>query len=51
MSLTPRFVELDPLLMTGMREPLNEQSTQTIPVLWQKFAPFHCCRLKILLGK
>jgi AraC family transcriptional regulator len=40
MSLTPRYVELPPLLLAGMREPLNEQSAQTIPVLWQKFAPY-----------
>lgn len=40
MSLIPRFVDLPPLLMAGMREPLNEQSAQTIPLLWQKFAPY-----------
>lgn len=40
MSLTPRFVELPPILLAGMREPLNEQSAQTIPLLWQKFAPY-----------
>ena len=40
MNLTPRFVELPPLLLAGMREPLNEQSAQTIPLLWQKFAPY-----------
>jgi AraC family transcriptional regulator len=36
----PRFVDLPPLLVAGMREPLHEQSAQTIPLLWQKFAPF-----------
>lgn len=36
----PRFVERPPLLIAGMREPLNEQSAQTIPVLWQKFASY-----------
>ena len=40
MNFTPRFVELPPLLLAGMREPLNEQSAQTIPLLWQKFAPY-----------
>lgn len=40
MILTPRFVELSPLLLAGMREPLSEQSPHTIPVLWQKFAPY-----------
>lgn len=40
MNLTPRFIELPPLLLAGMREPLNEQSAQTIPLLWQKFAPY-----------
>lgn len=40
MKITPRFVDLPPLLMAGMREPLNEQSAQTIPLLWQKFAPY-----------
>ena len=37
---TPHFHELPPLLIAGLREPLNEQSAQTIPVLWQKFAPY-----------
>ncbi len=36
----PRFRELPPLLIAGLREPLNEQSAQTIPVLWKKFAPY-----------
>ncbi len=40
MKLTPRFFELPPLLLAGMREPLNEQSAQTIPLLWQKFSPY-----------
>jgi len=40
MNLTPRFVELPPLLLAGMREPLNEQSAKTIPLLWQEFAPY-----------
>lgn len=40
MNLTPRFFELPPLLLAGMREPLNEQSAHTIPLLWQKFAPY-----------
>lgn len=40
MSLSPRVIELPPLLLAGMREPLNEQSAQTIPLLWQKFAPY-----------
>lgn len=39
MNKVPRFVDLPPLLIAGMREPLNEQSAQTIPLLWQKFAP------------
>jgi len=40
MQSSPRFVALPPLLIAGMREPLNEQSAQTIPLLWQKFAPY-----------
>lgn len=36
----PSIVERPPLLIAGMREPLTEQSAQTIPVLWQKFVPF-----------
>jgi AraC family transcriptional regulator len=36
----PRYVELSPLLVAGMREPLHEQNAQTIPIWWQKFAPF-----------
>jgi AraC family transcriptional regulator len=38
--MTPRFVDLSPLLIAGMREPLSEQSMQTIPLLWQKFGPY-----------
>lgn len=37
---SPRYHELPPLLIAGLREPLNEQSAQTIPVLWQNFAPY-----------
>lgn len=40
MNPTPYFTELPPLLIVGMREPLDEQSAQTIPLLWQKFAPY-----------
>ncbi len=40
MNPTPYFTELPPLLIAGMREPLSEQSAQTIPLLWQKFAPY-----------
>jgi len=40
MTLSPRFTDLPPLLIAGMREPLNEQSEQTIPLLWKKFAPY-----------
>jgi len=40
MNLTPSFADLAPLLLAGMREPLNEQSAQNIPLLWQKFAPY-----------
>lgn len=40
MKLSPRFVDHPPLLIAGMREPLNEQSAQTIPLLWKKFAPY-----------
>lgn len=40
MNINPRFVDLPPLLIAGMREPLSEQSAQTIPLLWQKFAPY-----------
>lgn len=40
MKIVPRFVDLPPLLVAGMREPLSEQSAQTIPLLWQKFAPY-----------
>jgi len=36
--MTPRFVDLPPLLIAGMREPLRQQSLQTIPLLWQKFS-------------
>src|SRR3982750_3139070 len=36
----PHFIDLPPLLIAGMREPLHEQSAQTIPLLWQKFAPY-----------
>lgn len=39
MQLSPRFLQLPPLLLAGMREPLDEQSSRTIPLLWQKFAP------------
>jgi AraC family transcriptional regulator len=40
MTLSPSFVELPPLLIAGMREPLDEQSAQSIPLLWQNFAPY-----------
>lgn len=40
MKIIPRFVDLPPLLVAGMREPLSEQSAQTIPLLWQKFGPY-----------
>lgn len=36
----PHFMNLPPLLVAGMREPLHEQSSQTIPLLWKKFAPY-----------
>ena len=37
---TPRFVELHPLLIAGIREPLHEQSGQAIPKLWENFLPY-----------
>jgi AraC family transcriptional regulator len=37
---TPRFVELPPLLIAGMREPLHEQNGQAIPELWKNFTPY-----------
>jgi len=40
MKSSPRFEELPPLLIAGMREPLNEQSAQSIPELWKKFSPY-----------
>ncbi len=40
MNINPRFVELPPLLIAGMREPLTENSLETIPLLWQKFGPY-----------
>lgn len=40
MKIIPRFVDLPPLLIAGMREPMSEQSMRTIPVLWQKFRPY-----------
>ncbi len=40
MKPVPRFVDLPPMLVAGMREPLGEQSEQTIPALWQKFSPY-----------
>ena len=36
----PRFVELPPLLIAGMREPLGEQNAQKIPLLWKDFLPY-----------
>lgn len=36
----PRFVDSAPLLIAGLREPLDENSAQTIPELWKKFVPF-----------
>ena len=36
----PRYLELAPLLIAGLREPLHEQSAQTIPLLWKTFAPY-----------
>jgi AraC family transcriptional regulator len=40
MNLAPRFIALPPLLIVGMREPLTEQNSQTIPQLWKKFSPY-----------
>ncbi len=40
MSVNPRILQLPPLLLAGMREPLDEQSAATIPLLWQKFSPY-----------
>jgi AraC family transcriptional regulator len=40
MKTLSRLVAFPPLLIAGMREPLNEQSAQTIPLLWKKFAPY-----------
>jgi len=37
---SPRFLELPPLLIAGMREILSDQSPQTIPILWKNFAPY-----------
>jgi AraC family transcriptional regulator len=37
---SPRFMALPPLLIAGMREPLNEQSTQKIEKLWKDFTPY-----------
>lgn len=36
----PYFVDSPPLLIAGIREPLNENSAQAIPLLWQKISPF-----------
>ncbi|GGY65319.1 hypothetical protein GCM10011613_06470 [Cellvibrio zantedeschiae] len=38
--MSPRFIEQPPLLIAGMREPLDEQSAEKIPLLWQKFGPY-----------
>ncbi|MFO1389832.1 GyrI-like domain-containing protein [Cellvibrio sp.] len=38
MNITPRFVELPPLLIAGMRELLTHDP-DAIPALWQKFGP------------
>lgn len=35
----PRFEQTEPLLLAGIREPLNENSDQEIPLLWQRFMP------------
>ena len=40
MNINPRFVELPPLLIVGIREALTEESMNAIPALWQKFGPF-----------
>lgn len=34
--LTPRFVTAGPLLIAGLREPLDENAAQKIPALWQQ---------------
>lgn len=36
----PQILDAAPLLLAGMREPLDENSAQNIPLLWQKFSPF-----------
>ena len=36
----PHFIDSEPILIAGIREPLNENSAETIPLLWKKFAPF-----------
>lgn len=38
---SPRFQELPPLLIAGLRKPLDDQSAQAIPLLWQKFASYN----------
>ncbi len=38
--VSPRFEKLEPLLIVGLREPMTEQSAQTIPELWRQFAPY-----------
>lgn len=40
MNINPRFVDLPPLLIVGMREALTEESMNAIPALWQKFGPY-----------
>lgn len=40
LNINPRFVSLNPLLIVGMREPLGEQSAQSIPILWKNFSPY-----------
>lgn len=36
--LQPRFETTGPLLIAGLREPLDEQAEQKIPQLWQRLA-------------
>lgn len=36
----PQFLDAQPLLLAGMREPLDENAAKNIPLLWQKFSPF-----------
>jgi AraC family transcriptional regulator len=36
--LSPRFETTGPLLIAGLREPLDEHAAQKIPALWQRLA-------------